>query len=81
MTGAGNHVLDAFVHLMGPVHSVNAQLGTRKPPPESDRHAVSYVPLRLGSNHSEHCARHQAIGACTCSALPAPRKPSATPSW
>jgi predicted dehydrogenase len=34
MTGAGIHVLDAFVHLMGPVKSVNAQLVTRKPPPD-----------------------------------------------
>ena len=34
MTGAGIHVLDAFVHLMGPVQSVNAQLVTRKPPPD-----------------------------------------------
>ena len=34
MTGAGIHVLDAFVHLMGPVQSVNAHLVTRKPPPD-----------------------------------------------
>jgi predicted dehydrogenase len=34
MTGAGIHVLDAFIHLMGPVQSVNAQLITRKPPPD-----------------------------------------------
>ncbi len=34
MTGAGIHVLDAFVHLMGPVHAVTAQLVTRKPPPD-----------------------------------------------
>ena len=34
MTGAGSHVLDAFVHLMGPVQSVNAQLVSRKPPPD-----------------------------------------------
>src|SRR5262249_8756293 len=34
MTGAGIHVLDAFVHLMGPVQSVTAQLVTRKPPPD-----------------------------------------------
>ena len=31
---AGIHVLDAFVHLMGPVQSVNAQLMPRKPPPD-----------------------------------------------
>ena len=34
MTGAGIHVLDAFIHLMGPVQSVNAQLVSRKPPPD-----------------------------------------------
>ena len=34
MTGAGIHVLDAFIHLMGPVQSVSAQLVTRKPPPD-----------------------------------------------
>src|SRR5262249_2824296 len=34
MTGPGIHVLDAFVHLMGPVRSVSAQLVTRKPPPD-----------------------------------------------
>jgi predicted dehydrogenase len=34
MTGAGIHVLDAFVHVMGPVQSVNAQLVSRKPPPD-----------------------------------------------
>jgi predicted dehydrogenase len=34
MTGAGIHVLDAFVHLMGPVQAVTAQLMTRKPPPD-----------------------------------------------
>ena len=34
MTGAGIHVLDAFVHLMGAVQSVTAQLVTRKPPPD-----------------------------------------------
>ncbi|MEJ0020628.1 MAG: Gfo/Idh/MocA family oxidoreductase [Acetobacteraceae bacterium] len=34
MTGAGIHVLDALVHLMGPVDTVTAQLVTRKPPPD-----------------------------------------------
>jgi predicted dehydrogenase len=34
VTGAGIHVLDAFIHLMGPVQSVSAQLVTRKPPPD-----------------------------------------------
>ena len=34
MTGAGIHVLDAFVHLMGSVQSVTAQLVTRKSPPD-----------------------------------------------
>jgi predicted dehydrogenase len=34
MTGAGIHVLDAFIHTMGAVRSVNAQLVVRKPPPD-----------------------------------------------
>ena len=34
MTGAGIHVLDAFVYLMGPVQSVSAQLASRKSPPD-----------------------------------------------
>lgn len=33
MTGTGVHVLDAFVSLLGPVHSVHAQLVSRKPAP------------------------------------------------
>jgi len=34
MTGPGVHVLDAFIHLMGPVQTVSAQLVSRKPPPD-----------------------------------------------
>jgi predicted dehydrogenase len=34
MTGPGVHVLDAFIHLMGPVQSVTAQLVARKLPPD-----------------------------------------------
>jgi predicted dehydrogenase len=34
MTGPGVHVLDAIIHLMGPVQSVQAQFVTRKPPPD-----------------------------------------------
>jgi predicted dehydrogenase len=34
MTGAGIHVLDAFIYLMGPVQSVSAQLASRKSPPD-----------------------------------------------
>ena len=34
MTGTGIHILDAFVNLIGPVRRVQAQLITRKPPPE-----------------------------------------------
>ncbi len=33
MTGAGIHILDAFVTLMGPVRRVQAQLISRRPPP------------------------------------------------
>ena len=34
MTGAGLHVLDAFVNLAGPVSYVDARCVTRKPPPD-----------------------------------------------
>lgn len=33
MTGAGLHILDAFVNIAGPLKRVRAQLVTRKPPP------------------------------------------------
>jgi len=34
MTGAGLHVLDAFVNLAGPIRVVDARLHARKPPPD-----------------------------------------------
>jgi predicted dehydrogenase len=34
MTGAGLHVLDAFVNLAGPIARVDARLAVRKPPPD-----------------------------------------------
>ncbi len=34
MTGAGLHVLDAFINLGGPIAQVEARLCTRKPPPD-----------------------------------------------
>jgi predicted dehydrogenase len=34
MTGTALHVLDAFVSLLGPVRRVNAQLVSRRPPPD-----------------------------------------------
>jgi len=34
MTGAGLHVLDAFVNLAGPIKRVDAKLSMRKPPPD-----------------------------------------------
>ena len=34
MTGAGLHVLDAFVNLAGPIKRVDAKLSARKPPPD-----------------------------------------------
>jgi predicted dehydrogenase len=74
MTGAGIHVLDAFIHLMGPVQSVNAQLVSRKPPPDPTDSP------RARPACSPRYARRPAIVACTCSAPPARRKPWATPS-
>src|SRR5436309_428310 len=34
MTGAGLHILDAFVNLAGPVREVDARLFRQKPPPD-----------------------------------------------
>jgi predicted dehydrogenase len=34
MTGAGLHILDTFVNLVGPIREVDAKLFTRKPPPD-----------------------------------------------
>ena len=34
MTGAGLHVLDAFVNLVGPIARIDARLYVRKPPPD-----------------------------------------------
>ena len=42
MTGAGLHVLDAFVNLAGPVREVDAKWFTRKPPPDP-RDAVAVL--------------------------------------
>jgi predicted dehydrogenase len=42
MTGAGLHVLDAFVNLVGPVHYVDARSISRKPPPDP-RDAVAVL--------------------------------------
>jgi predicted dehydrogenase len=33
MTGAGLHILDAFLNILGPIRRVRAQLTVRKPPP------------------------------------------------
>src|SRR6476660_10399439 len=42
MTGAGLHVLDAFVNLAGPLVSVDARAAARKPPPDP-RDAVAVL--------------------------------------
>ena len=34
MTGTALHVLDAFIHLLGPVRHVKAQMVSRRPPPD-----------------------------------------------
>lgn len=34
MTGTALHVLDAFIHLLGPIRQVKAQLVSRRPPPD-----------------------------------------------
>ena len=42
MTGAGLHVLDAFVNIAGPIVSVDARAVARKPPPDP-RDAVAVL--------------------------------------
>jgi predicted dehydrogenase len=49
MTGAGVHVLDAFVHLMGPVHSATAQFLSRKAPPDPTDMLSAMFQFRSGA--------------------------------
>ena len=49
MTGAGLHLLDAFVNLAGPVANVEARLFSRKPPPDPRDVATALVQFASGA--------------------------------
>jgi predicted dehydrogenase len=49
MTGAGLHLLDAFVNLAGPIADVEARLFSRKPPPDPRDVAAALVQFASGA--------------------------------
>jgi len=49
MTGAGLHVLDAFVNLAGPVAKVDARLFAQKPPPDPRDVAAALIQFENGA--------------------------------
>jgi len=49
MTGAGLHILDAFVNLVGPVRAVDGRLFSRKPPPDPRDVAAVMVEFATGA--------------------------------
>jgi predicted dehydrogenase len=50
MTGAGLHVLDAFVNLAGPIAKVDARVHAQKPPPDPRDAAVALVQFESGAS-------------------------------
>jgi predicted dehydrogenase len=49
MTGAGLHVIDAFVHLVGPIETVNAHVRFQKAPPDPRDAAAALVQFSTGA--------------------------------
>jgi predicted dehydrogenase len=49
MTGAGLHVLDAFVNLAGPIARVDARLYSHKPPPDPRDSVAALVDFASGA--------------------------------
>ncbi len=49
MTGAGLHVLDAFVNLAGPIAQVDARVFSRKPPPDPRDAAAALIEFKSGA--------------------------------
>jgi predicted dehydrogenase len=49
MTGAGLHILDAFVNLAGPIAAVDARLFSQKPPPDPRDVAAALVQFESGA--------------------------------
>ncbi|HXX26126.1 MAG TPA: Gfo/Idh/MocA family oxidoreductase [Pseudolabrys sp.] len=48
MTGAGLHVLDAFVNLAGPIMKVDARVFSRKPPPDPRDVTAALIEFKSG---------------------------------
>jgi predicted dehydrogenase len=49
MTGAGVHILDAFVNLAGPIAKVDARVFAQKPPPDPRDAAAALVEFKSGA--------------------------------
>jgi predicted dehydrogenase len=49
MTGAGLHVLDAFVNIAGPIAKVDARVYSQKPPPDPRDAAVAMLQFASGA--------------------------------
>jgi predicted dehydrogenase len=49
MTGAGLHVLDAFVNLAGPIATVDARVFAQKPPPDPRDAAATLITFKSGA--------------------------------
>ena len=49
MTGAGLHVLDAFVNLAGPIATVDARVYSQKPPPDPRDVAAAIMKFKSGA--------------------------------
>lgn len=49
MTGAGLHVIDAFVNLGGPIAKVDARVFSRKPPPDPRDAAAALIEFKSGA--------------------------------
>jgi predicted dehydrogenase len=49
MTGAGLHLIDAFVNLAGPIATVDAKVFSRKPPPDPRDVAAALVQFESGA--------------------------------
>ena len=49
MTGAGLHLIDAFVNLAGPIAKVDARVFSRKPPPDPRDVAAALIEFKSGA--------------------------------
>ena len=49
LTGAGLHLIDALVHLGGPIAAVGARLFVQKPPPDPRDVAAAFIQFRSGA--------------------------------